>query len=127
MANIEKAVEAYRSLRDQKETIKERHKDELGPIHKKMYELETWLLTALNDQGADSIKTPNGTVYKSTTRKAKVVDWDACLASIKEHDLWHLLERRVSKTAVAEYVEVEGIAPPGVEVTTDIRVNIRKS
>jgi hypothetical protein len=38
-----------------------------------------------------------------------------------------MLERRVSKTAVDEYVAAHQDLPPGVNYTTAISVNVRRS
>ena len=126
-SNVEKAVATYRKLRDSKDEIKARHAEELKPINDGLFKLETWLLSTLNDIGANSIKTESGTAYKSTITHAKISDWDASLKFVIENNLWHMLERRVSKTAVEEYIESKGTAPPGVEVNVEVRVNVRRS
>ena len=125
--NIETVVGAYRKLRDIKDDIKKKHSEELAPINSKLNTIEIWLLETLNKLGINSAKTNNGTAYKATINRTKVVDWPATLKFIQEHDLWHMLEQRVSKSAVEEYVESEGSAPPGVEVNSEVRVNVRRS
>ena len=126
MADIEKAIKAYRDLRDKKSELAEKHKEEMSPITKKMWDLEVWLLATLNKMGVNSMKTDAGTVFKKTSTSVKVTDWPAVLELIKEHDLWHMLEHRLSKAAVEEYIEAEGTAPPGVAIETQVGVNIRK-
>lgn len=125
--NIETVVGAYRKLRDIKDDIKKKHSKELEPINSKLQTIEIWLLETLNKIGANSVKTANGTAYKATINRTKVVDWPAALKFIQENSLWHMLEQRVSKSAVEEYVESEGKAPPGVEVNSEVRVNVRRS
>ena len=127
MPTIDSAVEAYVKLRDEKDAIKKRHSAELKPLNDKMFKLENWLLTQLQAQNANSMNTPHGTCYQSKRTSSKVQDWDEILTFIRENDLWHVLERRVSKSAIEEYVEAHGELPPGVSLTTEIVCNIRRS
>ena len=125
MPTVDAAVGAYVKLRDHKKKIQDRHKEELAPINGKMEALENWLLKQLNDQQAQSIKTGSGTVFKHTRTAAKVEDWDATLDFIITNQLWHILERRVSKTAVEELAE-ENQVVPGVAITRDTVAQIRR-
>jgi len=126
MATIEQGVAGYIKLRKLKQEMQERHKEELAPINKKMNTIETWLLGQLQKENADNIKTPSGTVYQSTLVKPKINDWSSLLDHIKQHELWGMLEHRVSKAAVEEYMESTGDAPPGVEITRETFARIRK-
>lgn len=125
--DFDRAVEGYRKLRDHKEKIQKRHKEELAPINEKLATLENWMLAHLNLINAKSVKTNHGTVYISRHTSSKVVDWDATLQHIIDNELWHMLERRVSRNAVEEYVESQGTNPPGVQMETESRVNVRRS
>ena len=126
MATIEQAVAAYIRLRNEKGAIEKRHKEELAPLREKLERLEAWLLSMLNRQGVESTRTDAGTAYKSVRTSAKVVDWEATLAFIQENELWHMLEHRVSKTAIEEYAEQTGAVPPGIDVVQELRVNVRR-
>lgn len=123
---VEHVVEIYRKLRDAKERLMGEHKAALQPINDKMSKLENWLHARLNAMGADSVKTPHGTAYKSTLTRASVTDGDELLKFVQENDLWHILERRVSKVAVQEYIEATGQGVPGVHVSTEEKINVRK-
>jgi hypothetical protein len=56
---------------------------------------------------------------------ATVADWEEVLTFIKEHEAFHMLERRVNKIAVRNYID-EGVIPPGVNYGTKIGVGFRK-
>jgi len=125
--DVARAVGAYIKLRDLKTEVKARHTAELAPINEKMTKLEAMLLNHLTTQNTESVRTSAGTAYKSTRTSAKVIDWDACLAFIREHNFWHLLERRVAKTAIEEIVAGSGELPPGVDLSSEVTINIRIS
>ena len=54
-----------------------------------------------------------------------MIDWPETLRYIREREAWDLLEARVSKTAAAVVVEETGAPIPGVETTSEIRVNVQ--
>lgn len=121
-------IRAYLALRKQKDEIKDRHKDELAPINHKVEALENWMLNALNTASVDSMAFKGvGTMFKQVVTSVTVENWSDTLAWIKENELWDLLEQRVSKTVCNDYVEAHGIVPPGVKVTQDTEVRVRKS
>lgn len=120
-------IRAYRILRDTKKTTQERHKEELKPLLAKMAKMEAWMLQELNKEGADHVGTAEGTAYKTTRSSVTVDDWEQSLEEIRSKELWHLLERRLSKTGVEQYIEAEGREFPGAHVTTEVVVNVRAS
>jgi hypothetical protein len=125
--DINDVVSKYMRLRDAKKQLAERQSQEMARLTDPMRKLEAALLDHLNQLHAESVRTNNGTVYKTTRTSAKVVDWEPCLAFILEHQLTHMLERRVSKTAVEEYLAAHGELPPGVSISSELSVNIRAS
>ncbi len=126
MATIHQAIQSYRKLREMRDALKKKHSEELKPLTEKMFLVENYLLLQLNNQGVESMKTDVGTAYKSTTTKAKIIDWDVALAYIKKNELFHMLEKRISKVAVEEFIEAQGSPPPGVDITQEVKVNVRK-
>lgn len=121
-------IKAYLALRKTKDEIKDRHKDELAPYNQKIEKLEAWMLDTLNKASVDSMAFKGvGTMFKQTVTSVTVENWSDTLAFIQENALWELLEQRVSKTVCNDYVEAHGIVPPGVKVTQDTEVRVRKS
>lgn len=128
MPRVKNIIEGYIKLRDLRDNIKQRHREELAPIADNMQKMENWLLGELTKMDTDSVtKKGVGTAYKSTRTSVKIVDWEEAYKFVQENNLEHMLERRLSKAAVAEFVEANGEAPPGVDITREIVVNIRRS
>jgi hypothetical protein len=120
-------IEKYLALRDKAATLKKLQTETMAPYNVAMSTLENMLLGELNASGQKSANTPAGTAYKTTSTSAKVVDWTETLAYIREHDAWDLLEHRVSKLAVGALIEETQQPVPGVSVTTETVVNVRKA
>jgi hypothetical protein len=119
-------IDSYIKIRDRKEELAKQQKEELSKYTRALSAIEVTLLGRLNEDGAEKIGTPHGTCYKQVRTSARVVDWDAVLTYITENEQWQMLERRVSKSAVDEHIEAVGSTPPGVDITQEIRVNVRR-
>ncbi|MBW2451233.1 MAG: hypothetical protein JRF07_02640 [Deltaproteobacteria bacterium] len=122
--NTDDVVRAYVSLRDHKNEMKKRHSEELRPLNEKMAKIEGWLQRDLLARGVQSEKTASGTAYLSKVATATVKDRDAWLEFVKEKGMWDLIENRVSKSVVSDYLEETGDIIPGVnyEVTQVVRI-----
>jgi hypothetical protein len=119
-------IEKYILLRDKKKEIDDANKKRLAPYNLALEQLEALLLDTLNQLGGDSIKTDTGTAYKSVLTSVKVNQWSKTLEYIRDNECWELLEARVSKTAVAAVIEESGAPIPGVTISQETSLNIRR-
>lgn len=124
--NISDVIRAYVKLRDQKAAIEAEARERVAEIKAKMAKLETFIKMQMDAQGVTSLKSEYGTAFLTTTDYASVADWDAVLEFIRKHEAYDLLEKRVSKLAVRNYIEQMGSVPPGVDYGTKVEVNIRR-
>lgn len=139
-----KLVEKFVALRDKVAEIKKRHKEELAKYNVVMATLEGWLKQELLTSGSESIRTSAGTFYKTTQTSVTCNEWSKTLEWIKDNDAWELLEARVSKTAALEIlkdladkaaqareagqqVDPESLVIPGVVISRELEVGVRKS
>ena len=120
-------VARYLQLRDERNALREKHSQEMAPFNAKLAELEAAFLKYLDHVGAKHVATDIGTVYKTERASVTVADWSLCLGHIMKNQLWHLLEKRVSKSAVEEYLTDTDELPPGVNMTRELTVNVRRS
>ena len=123
---VDEVVKGYIKLRDSKNKMKKDQAEDLKPISEKMTLLENWLLRDLQTRKVESQKTAEGTAFISTMAAATVKDRDAFFAFVKENEMWDLLENRVSKTVVRDYLEDTGEVIPGVNYQETVVVRIRR-
>lgn len=123
---VDEVVAAYIQLRDCKEQITRKHKEELAPINEKMGKIEAWLQRHLQTEGVESMKTKAGTAFLQTASSATVRSWPETLAWVKANDEWSFLEARVNKTAVKDFIESQGEIPPGVDYKETIVTRVRR-
>jgi hypothetical protein len=124
---LQDIIEKYIELRDKKAELAAAYKKKVAGLDSALDQLEVILLEKLNEIGMDSAKGATGTVYKSKRTSATVADWDYVLDHIQKNELWNMLEKRVSKQAVEQYVEEHGELPPGINWREEVVVNIRRS
>lgn len=89
--------------------------------------IEGLLLGQLNTNGARAMSTTNATFFKKLDIKPSASDWQQVYDYIKENDAFHMLEKRLTKVAIEAYrAEHDGMAPPGVQVFEEWKVQVRK-
>lgn len=127
MTKISNVVAKYMELRRLKESIDEEYKQKLGKVRDAMDMLESHFLKYFDSTGQTQIKTDDATVFVKTNDYAQVADWDAVLSFVKENDAYEFLEKRVSKTAVRDYIDDNKQVPPGINYGSKLSVNVRKA
>ena len=120
-------VEHYISLRDKKSELKREYDGKVATIETQLEKMELALLTAFEQNGMDSVKTAAGTAYMSTRTTASVADRDVFMQHVRQQQDWTLLEVRCSKAAVEQYTTANDEPPPGVSMSTQRVVNVRRS
>ena len=125
--NIETVIAGYVKLRTQRDELKKKQAAEMLPINDAMFKLASWLQKQLQESGQTSAKTGSGTAFLQTDTSVAIDDWESTIAFIKENDLFSMLERRVSKSVVTDYIESTQTVPPGLSIKSEISCHVRKS
>lgn len=123
---IDKVIEHYVKLRDEKSALKAEYEEKAKAVDATMKKLESYLLQQADAQGVTSFKTKAGTAFVTTVDMANVADWDAVLNFIKTHDAWDMLEKRVSKNAVRQYIDATKGIPAGINWSSRLDINVRR-
>lgn len=123
--NIEELVSEYVALRDKKSEVTAKAKELVGKLEDKMSNLEAEILKAMGD-GVESVRTKAGTAYKSTKRSTSVAGWDDFLPWVQQTDNWHMLTKAANKTAVLEFLDEHEELPPGINLYSELTININR-
>ena len=118
---------AYQEMRDQRAGNKRAFEEHDNKIKANMAQVEVALMRMMKESGSENLKIKGiGQAYLTTKTFASGKDWDALWKYIEESGNLDLLQRRISKKAVLEYMEAnDGDLPPGVNVTTERAVAVR--
>lgn len=109
-------------LREQKRELEAAVRD----IEEELAENEQVLLAFAEELGLDKFSVGKLTFSVSNNVVGNVTDWDQVYAFIKEHDAFHLIQRRLANAAYKEILET-GDELPGVEPFVKRSLNMRKS
>jgi hypothetical protein len=118
---------AYLKLRALKDELKKKHSDEMAPVNEQMNTCLVWIQQQMQAQGLTNFKGPSGIAFLQTDTTVSVKDWDATFEWIKASEQWAVLEKRVSKSVVQDYIESTGEVPPGLHISREVNAHIRKS
>lgn len=120
-------VKTYIKMRDAKEEIATRHKEELADLNDKMHKIEVALLGAALEQNVDGFKTEFGTASLVESVKCSCSDWAVFTEFLKDKDPLDFIEKKLRTSAIKEYMELsEGQLPPGVSVFKENTIRITR-
>ena len=123
---MDQLIDMYTKLRAKRDTIKARHKQELEKVNEVMERIETIIQSSLVAGGVNSVRTDAGTAFQTTRNSITVADPAAFRQWAIATGNQGLYENRVSKEAVEEYMKQGHPLPPGLKMSSDTTVNIRK-
>jgi hypothetical protein len=125
---LDDAVSLYIRIRERKSELKKKYDEDKKALDDKMATIEAKLLEMFNRTGQEMARTAAGTAYISVRSTASVADHDVFLEFVKEHDEWGLVDVRAAKSAIDAYRAAhENQLPPGISITEERCVNIRRS
>lgn len=125
--NIKDLVVQYLALRDRRARRKQAFTEDDAKDASLQAKIEGVLLKQYDALGMESVSTEYGTAYKALQTSATVADKQVFLEFCLEDDAKHLMDIRASKTAIAQYKEVHGLLPPGINWRAEYTINVRRS
>ena len=125
---LDQLTKIYLRIRDAKDVLTEKYKEEVAGLEAQLAVIQQEMLDACRDMGADSIKTPNGTIIRSVKSRYWTNDWDSMYSFIEETGAYGLLEKRIHQTHMKEFLsENPDLFPKGMNVENEFTVVVRRS
>ena len=124
---IEKRVGQYIAIRDRLDEMNAEHDERCKKLKATQNLLSGLMLAYLEQAGATSIKTPEGTCIASSKTTASLADPKAFMDFVIANSAWDLLDRKANSTAVRDYVAEKGHLPPGANLSTIRTLSVRRS
>lgn len=126
--DLNKLAAIYIKMRDARDVVRREAEAKEKEIGEQMQIVEQQMLDACKTLGADSIRTPHGTIIRSVKSRYWTNDWDSMYQFIREHDAFGLLEKRLHQTHLKEFLsENPDTFPIGVNVENSYSVVVRRS
>jgi predicted secreted Zn-dependent protease len=125
--STEELTSVYIKIRTAIQDKEEQHKQEIEELKEQLDVVANELLQICQDENADSIRTPAGTVSRRITTRYWTSDWDSMYQFIKEHDAPFLLEQRIHGSNMREFLENNPDAlPAGLQADRKYTVVVRR-
>lgn len=123
----EELVREYLVLRGEIQAAEEAHKEAIAKLREPFDALAAQLLERCNEQSADSIRTPAGTVSRRTSSRYWASDWESMYDFILENDAPFLLEQRIHNGNMKKFLEENpDLMPIGLQADHKYVVQVRR-
>ena len=126
--NAEKMVEVYIKMRDKRSQLSKAFDEEDGRIKAQQDMIAEQLLELCKETGAEGLRTPAGSVFKTVKTRYWTSDHKSMKEFILENDAFELLEQRVHQTNMRAFLEEHPDKfPKGMNIDSKYSVMIRRS
>ena len=124
----DKLAKIYLKMRDKLEEMRHEFETKEADLKAQMETIEKAMLDICKATGADSIKTPYGTIIKSVKSRYWTSDWNSMHDFIRNHNLFDLLERRIHQGNMKSWIEDNpGLLPQGLNAESRYSTTVRRS
>lgn len=125
--NAEQLVTVYIKMRDALVKL-QREFDEKESAIKAQQDIVTQaLLEMCKEMGAEGLRTPAGSVFKTIKTRYWTSDWVSMKQFIKDNDALDLMEQRVHQTNMKNFLEENPtLMPPGMNVDSRYSITVRR-
>jgi hypothetical protein len=126
--DLDQLTAIYLKIRDTRAENKREFENVDKDLEEQQKMLAEQMLDSCKEIGADSIKTPHGTIIRSVKSKYWTGDWDSMYTFIKEHDAFGLLEKRLHQTNMKDFLnENPDALPMGLNVESEYTIVVRRA
>jgi len=124
---LDKLAKVYRKMSAEIQKLTQDYDNAVAAIKTQQDTLKTAIKDEMLRLGVKSVRTDGGTISLSTKTRYSTDDWDAFKEFIKENDALELLEKRISQSNMATFLEENpGKVPAGLNSFTEYAVSVRK-
>jgi hypothetical protein len=126
---IDQVITTYLNVRTELDRKRKEYQVYEAEAKGQLDRLAMWLKQKGDELGSDSFGKPDvGTAFKTKKEfyRPKPGEWEAVIEWIKETGNYHVLEKRLLKTAIAEIVKETNQLPPGISYEQEITFQVRK-
>jgi hypothetical protein len=126
--SADKLAKIYLKMRDKRQEMAREFEEQDNDLKAQMEIIEQKMLEICKETGADSIKTPHGTIIRSVKTRYWTSDWESMHDFVLEHKAFDLLERRVHQTNMKQWLEENpDLLPMGLNSEARYSTTVRRS
>jgi|TARA_R110000868_G_scaffold62677_3_gene189224 hypothetical protein len=127
MMNAEQLVTVYIKMRDALVKLQREFDEKESAIKAQQDIITQALLEMCKEMGAEGLRTPAGSVFKTIKTRYWTSDWGSMKQFIKDNDALDLMEQRVHQTNMKNFLEENPtLMPPGMNVDSRYSITVRR-
>ena len=124
---LDKLAKVYRKMSAEIQRLTQEYDNATAQIKQQQDTIKTAIKDEMLRLGVKSVRTDGGTISLSTKTRYSTEDWDAFKEFIKENDAIELLEKRISQSNMATFLEDNpGKVPAGLNSFKEYAISVRK-
>jgi hypothetical protein len=125
--SVEEMVSAYRKIREAISEREEAHKAEIAGLREQLDVVNNALLGICSSLQVDSLRTAAGTVSRRVDTRYWTTDWEEMYKFIRENDAPFLLEQRIHKGNMKQFLaDNPELLPVGLQADSKFVITVRK-
>ena len=125
--SVEDMVSTYRKIRDAISEKEEAHKAQIAALREQLDLVSSALLGICSSLQVDSLRTAAGTVSRRVDTRYWTTDWEGMYKFIKENDAPFLLEQRIHKGNMKQFLaDNPDLLPVGLQADSKFIISVRK-
>ena len=123
-----KLVSTFIKIRSKREELSKEYEGKDQELKEQQDLIKREMLELCKYIGADSIRTPAGTITRTVKKRYFTSDWESLYEFIKEHDCPDIFEKRIHQGNLIKLTEDDpNLLPKGVSLNSEYAVTIRRS
>ena len=124
---LEKLTAAYIKLRDMRSKLAADYRAQDGELLAKQDKIKEALLEHCKEHNVESVKTSEGTFYRTVKRRYWTSDWESMYKFVLENQVPEFFDKRLNQKNVGQFLEENPEqVPPGLNVESEYVVSVRK-
>lgn len=117
----------YIKIRNKRAELKAEFEEQDNALEAQINALKSELLDYCKSQNIDSVRTSEGTFYRTIKTRYWTNDWDSMNRFILEHEVPQFYEKRLNQTVMKQFLEENpDVLPPGLNVDSEYVITVRK-
>ena len=117
----------YIKIRNKRAELKAEFEEQDNALEAQINALKSELLDYGKSQNIDSVRTSEGTFYRTIKTRYWTNDWDSMNKFILEHEVPQFYEKRLNQTVMKQFLEENpDVLPPGLNVDSEYVITVRK-
>jgi|TARA_R110000737_G_scaffold350540_1_gene389833 hypothetical protein len=124
---LDKMTKVFIKIRDKRAELSAKFKSEDEVLLAQQDTIKQYLLEYCKAESVDSVKTAEGTFYRSKRTKYWASDWPSMYKFIAENEVPEFFEKRINQTVVATWLEENPeLVPEGLNVDSKYVLTVKK-